>query len=100
ACRDRVAASVHIPRVDSPEPPASCEHTVGHVAAELGISINVVYYWIENEQVDARKGPGGRWLISFTPEQEAACRRRVAASVHLKPTTQPQTQSSTTGGAV
>jgi DNA invertase Pin-like site-specific DNA recombinase len=100
ACKARVAASVHIPRVDSPELPASYERTVGSVARELGISTNVVYYWIENRQVDARKGPGGRWLVSFTAEQEAACRRRVSASVHLKPIAQPQTQPSTTGGAV
>ncbi len=100
ACRRRVATSVHIRRVESTEPPSADERTVGEVAAELGISTNVVYYWIENQQVDARKDPGGRWLVRFSAEARAACRRRVAASVHLKPVSQSQTQQPTTGGAV
>jgi DNA invertase Pin-like site-specific DNA recombinase len=100
ACRQRVAASVHLPRVDDPAPPTDDERSVGQVAAALGISTNVIYYWIERCHVDARRGPGGRWLITFTTDIEAACRQRVATSVHLKPVPQPQTPRSTTQEAV
>ena len=100
ACRQRVAASVHLPRVDDPTPADVDERSVGHVAAALGISTNVVYYWIEHDQVDARRGPGGRWLIDFSAIAQAACRQRVAASVHIKPIAQPQSQRSTCQEAV
>jgi hypothetical protein len=100
ACRQRVATSVHLPRVDDPAPPADDERSVGQLAANLGISTNVVYYWIEHDHVDARRGPGGRWLITFTADVEAACRQRVAASVHIKPVPEPQTPTSTTQEAV
>ena len=100
ACRQRIAASVHLPRVDDPTPATDHERTVAQVAATLGISTNVVYYWIEHRYVDARRGPGGRWLITFTAEVEAACRQRVAASVRIKPVHQPQTPRSTPKEAV
>jgi DNA invertase Pin-like site-specific DNA recombinase len=100
ACRERVAASVHLPRVDDSTPATDDERTVGQVAAALGISTNVVYYWIERHHIDARRGPGGRWLITFTADVEAACRARVAASVHLKPVTRPQTPRSMSEEAV
>jgi DNA invertase Pin-like site-specific DNA recombinase len=99
-CRQRVTASVHLPRVDDPTAASADERTVNEVAATLGISTNVVYYWIEHHHVDARRGPGGRWLITFTPDIEAACRHRVTASVHLKPVRQPQTQPSSRQEAV
>lgn len=85
ACRERVAASVHLPRVDDPTPPTHNERTIAQVAAALGISTNVIYYWIDHDQIDARRGAGGRWLITFTADVEAACRHRVAASVRIKP---------------
>jgi DNA invertase Pin-like site-specific DNA recombinase len=100
ACRQRVAASVHLPRVDDPTPATNDERTVGQVAAALGISTNVVYYWIERDHVNARRGPGGTWLVTFTADTETACRQRVAASVHLKPVPQPQTPRPTNQEAV
>ena len=100
ACRQRVATSVHLPRVDTPTPPTHHERTVGQVAASLDISTNVVYYWIDHGQVDARHGAGGRWLITFSSDVESACRLRVAASVHLKPISRPQTPRSTIQEAV
>ena len=48
------------PRPDSTDPKAAHELTVGEVAAVLGISTNVVYYWIERHHIDARRAPGGR----------------------------------------
>ncbi len=82
-CRERVARSAHIHQPDTADARTDHELTVGEVAAVLRISTNVVYYWIERRHVDARRGPGGRLFIAFGPEVEAACRARVAASVHL-----------------
>jgi len=100
ACRQRVDRSAHIHEPDSTDPQARHELTVAEVAAVLGISTNVVYYWIERHHLSARRGAGGRWFIPFTADIEAACRVRVAASVHLKPVPQPQTAWSTTQEAV
>ncbi len=100
ACRERVSRSAHIHEPDSTNPQTGHELTVNEVAAVLGISTNVVYYWIERHHVEARRGPGGRLFISFGPDIEAACRARVTASVHLKPVPQPQTLRSTSQEAV
>jgi DNA invertase Pin-like site-specific DNA recombinase len=100
ACRQRIAASVHLPRVDDPTPASDDEWTVGQVAASLAINTNVVYYWINHDHVEARRGPGGRWLITFDDDAQTACRQRIAASVHLKPVPQPETPRSTTQEAV
>lgn len=99
-CRQRVAGSAHIHTPDSTDTQDDHELTVAEVAAVLGISTNVVYYWIERHHIDARRGPGGRLFIAFTADVETACRARVAASVHLKPVPQPQTPRSTTQEAV
>ncbi len=96
ACRQRVTDSTHLPRVDDPTPATDNERTVNQIAATLGISTNVVYYWIERHHVDARRGPGGRWLITFDSNTETACRQRIDASVRIKPNPQPQTPRSTT----
>jgi DNA invertase Pin-like site-specific DNA recombinase len=89
-CRDRAARSVHLPRPDSSVPQQVEERTVNEVAAALEISTNVVYYWIERHHVPARRGPSGHWFIGFSPDVEAACRARIATSVHLKPVTDSQ----------
>jgi Recombinase zinc beta ribbon domain/Helix-turn-helix domain len=82
-CRTRIARSAHIHQPDSADPQADHELTVDEVAAVLGISTNVVYYWIERHHIDARRGAAGRWFIAFSANVEAACRARVAASNHL-----------------
>jgi DNA invertase Pin-like site-specific DNA recombinase len=100
ACRERVAASTQIARDVTTSPAGPHERTVAQVAATLAINTNVVYYWLETGWLDARKGPGGRWLIAFTADVESQCRQRIAASVHLKPISQPQTPHSTARRAV
>jgi DNA invertase Pin-like site-specific DNA recombinase len=100
ACRQRAAASVHLPRVDDPAPARDDERSVAQAAAALGISTNVVYYWLERGHLPARRGPGGRWLIGFTHDTQATCQQKIAASAHLKPLTQPQTQRTTSEEAV
>jgi DNA invertase Pin-like site-specific DNA recombinase len=83
ACRQRVADSAHIHQPDTADPKADHELTVGEVAAVLGISTNVVYYWIERHHIESRRGRGGRLFVPFNPEIEDSCRARIAASVHL-----------------
>ena len=99
-CRERVARSAHIHAPDSSDPKAEHEFTVGEVAAVLAVSTHVVYYWIERHHVEARRAPGGRLFIAFGPDVEAACRARVAASVHLEAASHPQTPRSTSKEAV
>jgi DNA invertase Pin-like site-specific DNA recombinase len=91
ACRDRVASSVHLPRPDSDEGRQDDERTVNEIATALQVSTHVVYYWVERQQVPARRGPAGRWFIDFTPDVEAGCRERIARSVHLERDSQPET---------
>ena len=86
-----MVGSAHIHRPDSTEQQAAHELTVGEVAAVLGISTNVVYYWIERHHIEARRGLGGRWFIDFDADTEAECRMRVATSGHLKPVLESQT---------
>ena len=92
ACQDWVSQSAHIHQPDTTDPQSEHELTVGEVAAVLGISTNVVYYWIERHHIDARRGLAGRLYIPFGPDVEAACRARIANSVHLK--SDPQTTPS------
>ncbi len=79
-----VRHAYHIP---SPHPYAAGEISVAEAAHRLGCSTGVVYYWIENTQLDARRGPGNRLCITWTPHIEAACQRRITASGHLNPAT-------------
>jgi DNA invertase Pin-like site-specific DNA recombinase len=77
-----VRHAYHIP---CPHPYAAGEIGVTEAARRLGCSIGVVYYWIDSAQLDARRGPGNRLCITWTPKVEAACQRRIAASGHLNP---------------
>jgi DNA invertase Pin-like site-specific DNA recombinase len=88
ACRARVARSAHIHPPDTTDPQSDHELTVGEVAAVLCISTHMVYYWIERHHIQSRRGPAGRLYIPFSPNIEATCRARIAASVHLKPDSQ------------
>jgi len=75
----------HAYQIPSPQPYAAGEIGVAEAAARLGCSTGVVYYWIESAQLDARRGPGNRLCITWTPNVDAACRRRLAESGHLNP---------------
>jgi DNA invertase Pin-like site-specific DNA recombinase len=75
----------HAYQIPSPDPYAAGEISVAEAAARLGCSVGVVYYWTESAQLDARRGPGNRLCITWTPRVEAACRRRLAESGHLNP---------------
>jgi DNA invertase Pin-like site-specific DNA recombinase len=88
----------HAYRVPAPGPYDAGEISVTDAAARLGVSIGVVYYWVQNAQLDARRGKGNRLCITWNPKIETVCRQRVARSGHLKPAT--TTLNTTEGRAV
>ena len=76
-------------RVPSPSPFQAGELSVDQVAARLGISAGAVYDWIARGHLAARRTTAGRLgVVAYTPDVEAACRKRVADSRHMKPTSQ------------
>lgn len=77
-------------------PLAPGELSVREVATRLGVSQNVVYYWIGHGQLEARRTETGRCCVPFPPEVEEDCRRRVVNSVRIN----PRTQLALAGGAV
>ena len=84
ACRERVAQSAQTHRPDSSEPQAEHERSAKEVATELGVSAYVVYHWIERHYVQARRGPGGRWLVNFDANSQAEYHQRIAVSAQIK----------------
>jgi DNA invertase Pin-like site-specific DNA recombinase len=76
-------------KIPSPDRYAAGEIGVADAADRLGCSTGVVYYWIETAQLDARRGSGNRLCIPWTPDIEAACRRRIAESGHLNTAARP-----------
>lgn len=87
ACRERTTQSPQINRPDGSEPPQTHEYTVRQVATELGVSMNVVYYWINHHHIAARRGHDGTWLVNFDTTSQAEYRRRIATSAQIKPKT-------------
>ena len=75
----------HAYQIPSPSPYRDAEISVADAARRLGCSPGVVYYWIENGQLEARRTPSGRLCIPWTPATEASCRARIASSGHLNP---------------
>jgi DNA invertase Pin-like site-specific DNA recombinase len=90
ACRERAARSIHQHKDIIREPRGDGEYTITETAARLGIKPPRVYAWIKEGILPARRGPGARLWISLTPQNEAECCRRIAASTTteaLKPST-------------
>jgi DNA invertase Pin-like site-specific DNA recombinase len=74
------------------------ELTVGEVAKHFGVSIGVVYYWIERRQLEARRsGPGSPYWITLSPESRARLETWVAKSNRITPT---QPQNTVASGAI
>ena len=62
------------------------ELTVQQVAKRFGVSIYVVYYWIQRNVVEARQLDGrGPWWITLTDAKDAQLRDWVRNSGHLQP---------------
>src|SRR5215472_2863873 len=75
----------HAYQIPAPSPYDSGQISVADAARRLGCSPGVVYYWIENGQLAARRSPSGRLCIPWTPATEADCHARIASSGHLNP---------------
>jgi DNA invertase Pin-like site-specific DNA recombinase len=73
----------HAYRIPAPATYATGEISVADAAARLGCSTGVVYYWIENAQLHARRGSGNRLCITWNDKIETSCRARIATSGHL-----------------
>lgn len=59
-------------------------YTVKEVAKRFGVSVHVVYYWLENGMLSGKKrGPGFPWDISLDEHKEEEIRKRVSESGHL-----------------
>jgi len=80
----------HVQKIPTPGPLAPGEISVTDAATRLGISADAVYYWIKAGHLPARRGPGNRLAITWTPEIETSCRARITSSGHLnRPKSQP-----------
>ena len=73
----------HVHHVPLPSPLQAGESSVNKLAAQLGVSMSAVYYWIEHGQLVARRTATGRLCVPYTPEVEAACRKRIRDSRHM-----------------
>ena len=74
------------------------ELTVGEVAKHFGVSIGVVYYWIERSHLEARRvGPGSPYWITLSPERRARLQTWVANSNRITPA---QSQNAVASGAI
>jgi transposase len=73
----------HAHRIASPATLTDGELTPRAVAARLKISTSTVHDWLTTGQLPARRARGGHWAITFTPDVEAACHERLAASGHI-----------------
>ena len=70
-------------RIAGPERPAGTL-TVKQVQARYGISMGVVYYWIERGYIPAqRRKPGSPYAITLTDEIDRNLRDRVANSSRI-----------------
>ncbi|MGH9002266.1 MAG: hypothetical protein ACRDYV_03975 [Acidimicrobiia bacterium] len=100
AWRAYVAASPHVHGEIDPRTPMAEERSIAQVASALGVKPDVVYHWAAVGNLPWRRGPGGRKYVDFTSEVEAACRHRIADSVHLPAEIKSQAQHALTGGTV
>jgi DNA invertase Pin-like site-specific DNA recombinase len=73
----------HAYRIASPATLTDGELTPRVVAARLKISTSTVHDWLTTGQLPARRARGGHWAITFTPDIEATCQQRLAASGHI-----------------
>jgi excisionase family DNA binding protein len=73
------------------------ELTVTQVADRLGVSRDLIYSWISDGKLAARRGPRNRLYVPFPPEVERQCRQRITNSPRL---TSSRSQNTTEGGAL
>jgi excisionase family DNA binding protein len=82
-------------RIPSPSPLRDDELGVHELAERLDVGDHVVYKWVQQGKLKARRAGRRRLAISFNDEVEAACRQRLASS----PRTRYRSQNHVAGGA-
>ena len=65
------------------------EYTVAQVRTIFNVSRHMVYYWINNKFVSARKTPANTFLIKITPEDKTQLLERIENSCKVKYMIQP-----------
>jgi DNA invertase Pin-like site-specific DNA recombinase len=100
ACRERAASSAHQHTDIDQTPRSADEHTIADLAARLGVKPDVIYTWVAYGHLPARRGPGGRVWIRYTPEVETACLHRIAESYKLPAAIKAQAQQRLEGSVV
>ena len=83
ACRDRAAGSAHQHRDTDPGARRDGELSIAEAARRLGVKADVVYNWVQQGHLPARRGDAGRLWIDFTPAAERCCLQRIASSYKL-----------------
>jgi DNA invertase Pin-like site-specific DNA recombinase len=81
----------HVHHIPVPKPQQPGELSVAETANRLGISADAIYCWIKTGKLNVRRTPAGRICIPWNSHIETTCHRRIAESVHLKPTTTNRT---------
>jgi DNA invertase Pin-like site-specific DNA recombinase len=80
--------------VAHPSAKRSDELTVREMRGRFGVSLHVVYYWIEHGIVSARRGSvGSAWLIALNADKEAELKRWVEQSPKIDHGKTPLSQS-------
>jgi DNA invertase Pin-like site-specific DNA recombinase len=82
-------------RIPSPSPLRADELGVHDLAERLGVGDHVIYVWIRQGKLEARRAGRRRLAIRFNADIEAACRQRLTNS----PRTRNRTQQPLAGGA-
>jgi excisionase family DNA binding protein len=82
-------------RIPSPSPLHDGEIGVHELAQRLDVGDHVIYVWIRQGKLRARRAGRRKLAITFNAEIEAVCRKRLAAS----PRTRYLSQQPVAGGA-
>ncbi|MCA1700142.1 MAG: recombinase family protein [Actinobacteria bacterium] len=82
-------------RIPAPSPLHDDELGIHELAERLGVGDHVIYVWIKQGKLHARRAGRRRLAIPFNNEIEAACRQRLADS----PRTRYRNQQPVAGGA-
>jgi len=80
----RFKHKINIPNLKSDD-----EYTVDEVRTMFNVSRHMVYYWINNKYVTARKTPANIFLIKITPEDKTQIMERIENSCKAKFMIQP-----------
>jgi hypothetical protein len=80
----RFKHKIKIPNLKSDD-----EYAVDQVRAMFNVSRHMVYYWIKNKYVTARKTPANIFLIKITPEDKTRLSEKIENSCKAKYMIQP-----------